>query len=123
MRRRPQGRPRQGEHERGGARARGRARVAHAAAHELVDEGAQAEVAVGSGHDGRRMRPALVLLHGFTQTRQSWRRTVQALQGRYRAITPDLPGHGQSGQRTASFAAMTAYVRALEPNIDRKSVV
>jgi 2-succinyl-6-hydroxy-2,4-cyclohexadiene-1-carboxylate synthase len=63
------------------------------------------------------MPPALVLLHGFTQTRQSWRRTVQALQGRYRAIAPDLPGHGQSGRRTASFAATTAYVRALEPQI------
>jgi 2-succinyl-6-hydroxy-2,4-cyclohexadiene-1-carboxylate synthase len=63
------------------------------------------------------MPPALVLLHGFTQTRQSWRRTVQALQGRYRAIAPDLPGHGQSGQRPASFAAVTAYVRALEPQI------
>jgi 2-succinyl-6-hydroxy-2,4-cyclohexadiene-1-carboxylate synthase len=63
------------------------------------------------------MPPALVLLHGFTQTRQSWRRTVQALQGRYRAITPDLPGHGQSGQRIASFAAVTAYIRALEPDI------
>jgi 2-succinyl-6-hydroxy-2,4-cyclohexadiene-1-carboxylate synthase len=63
------------------------------------------------------MPPALVLLHGFTQTRQSWRRTVQALQGRYRAITPDLPGHGQSDQRTASFAATTAYLRALEPDI------
>jgi 2-succinyl-6-hydroxy-2,4-cyclohexadiene-1-carboxylate synthase len=63
------------------------------------------------------MPPALVLLHGFTQTRQSWRRTVQALQGRYRAITPDLPGHGQSSQRPASFAAAGAYVRALEPEI------
>jgi 2-succinyl-6-hydroxy-2,4-cyclohexadiene-1-carboxylate synthase len=63
------------------------------------------------------MPPALVLLHGFTQTRQSWRRTVQALQGRYRAIAPDLPGHGQSDQRTASFAATTAYVRALQPDI------
>lgn len=63
------------------------------------------------------MPPALVLLHGFTQTRQSWRRTVQALEGRYRAIAPDLPGHGQSSERTAGFAAATAYIRALEPDI------
>jgi len=63
------------------------------------------------------MPPALVLLHGFTQTRQSWRRTVQALQGRYRALTPDLPGHGQYSGRPASFAAATAYIRALEPDI------
>jgi 2-succinyl-6-hydroxy-2,4-cyclohexadiene-1-carboxylate synthase len=57
----------------------------------------------------------LVLLHGFTQTRQSWRRTANELQGRYRVITPDLPGHGQSVHRTASFDATTAYIRALAP--------
>jgi 2-succinyl-6-hydroxy-2,4-cyclohexadiene-1-carboxylate synthase len=57
----------------------------------------------------------VVLLHGFTQTRQSWRRTVAALGGgRYRALTPDLPGHGlASERRPASFAACAAYVRAL----------
>src|SRR3954453_7109333 len=62
------------------------------------------------------MAPALVLLHGFTQTRQSWRRTVRALgAGRYRALVPDLPGHGQAAHRTPSFEACTAYVRALGP--------
>jgi 2-succinyl-6-hydroxy-2,4-cyclohexadiene-1-carboxylate synthase len=50
-------------------------------------------------------------LHGFTQTRQSWRRTIAA--GRYRAIAPDLPGHGQAAERLASFAACAGYVRAL----------
>ncbi len=66
------------------------------------------------------VRPALVLLHGFTQTRQSWRRTVAALDGRYRAIAPDLPGHGQmSERRPASLAATLAYLRALldEPHV------
>lgn len=62
------------------------------------------------------MADTLVLLHGFTQTRQSWRRTVLALgAGRYRALVPDLPGHGQAAQRTASFDACTAYIRALAP--------
>ena len=61
------------------------------------------------------MLAPLVLLHGFTQTRQSWRRTANELQGRYRVITPDLPGHGQSVHRTASFDATTAYIRALAP--------
>jgi 2-succinyl-6-hydroxy-2,4-cyclohexadiene-1-carboxylate synthase len=56
----------------------------------------------------------VVLLHGFTQTRQSWRRTVAALGGRYRAVAPDLPGHGSAAdRRPASFAACAAYVRAL----------
>ena len=58
--------------------------------------------------------PTVVLLHGFTQTRQSWRRTIAALGGRYRALAPDLPGHGLAAERRpASFAACTAYVRAL----------
>jgi len=56
----------------------------------------------------------VVLLHGFTQTRQSWRRTIAALGGRYRALAPDLPGHGQAAERRpASFPACAAYVRAL----------
>ncbi|HET8754740.1 MAG TPA: alpha/beta fold hydrolase, partial [Solirubrobacteraceae bacterium] len=56
----------------------------------------------------------VVLLHGFTQTRQSWRRTVAALGGRYRAIAPDLPGHGSASQRRpASISASVAYVRAI----------
>lgn len=61
------------------------------------------------------MRPTLVLLHGFTQTRQSWRRTATALAARYRVLVPDLPGHGQAVHRTASFPACAAYVRALAP--------
>ena len=59
------------------------------------------------------MAPTLVLLHGFTQTRQSWRRTIAELGGRRRALAPDLPGHGNAAARPASFAACTGYVRAL----------
>ena len=55
----------------------------------------------------------LVLLHGFTQTRQSWRRTIAELGGRRHALAPDLPGHGNAAARPASFAACTAYVRVL----------
>jgi 2-succinyl-6-hydroxy-2,4-cyclohexadiene-1-carboxylate synthase len=59
--------------------------------------------------------PPLILLHGFTQTRQSWRRTATELRSRYRVLTPDLPGHGQAADRTPSFDAVTAYLRALTP--------
>ena len=59
------------------------------------------------------MAPTLVLLHGFTQTRQSWRRVIAELGGRRRALAPDLPGHGNAAARPASFAACTGYVRAL----------
>jgi 2-succinyl-6-hydroxy-2,4-cyclohexadiene-1-carboxylate synthase len=57
-----------------------------------------------------------VLLHGFTQTRQSWRQTIAALPRHIRAVAPDLPGHGHAAERRpASFSACTAYVRALTP--------
>jgi 2-succinyl-6-hydroxy-2,4-cyclohexadiene-1-carboxylate synthase len=56
----------------------------------------------------------LVLLHGFTQTGRSWQPIAHALAGRYRAIAPDLPGHGDFAERRpASFAACDAYLRAL----------
>src|SRR3954453_18968145 len=62
-----------------------------------------------------RVSSALVLLHGFTQTRQSWRRTIAALDGRYtRTVAPDLPGHGQlTERRPASLAPTLAYLAAL----------
>jgi 2-succinyl-6-hydroxy-2,4-cyclohexadiene-1-carboxylate synthase len=55
----------------------------------------------------------LVLLHGFTQTSASWRPVLAALGGRYKAIVPDLPGHGSFAERPASFAACDAYLRAV----------
>ncbi len=61
----------------------------------------------------RRMAADLVLLHGFTQTGRSWEPVRRALAGRYRAIAPDLPGHGAFAARPASFAATDAYLGAL----------
>jgi 2-succinyl-6-hydroxy-2,4-cyclohexadiene-1-carboxylate synthase len=56
----------------------------------------------------------LVLLHGFTQTGRSWQPVLHALAARYRAVAPDLPGHGEFAERRpASFAACDAYVRVL----------
>ncbi len=60
------------------------------------------------------MAAELVLLHGFTQTGRSWQPVLHALAARYRAVAPDLPGHGEfAARRPASFAACDAYLRAL----------
>jgi 2-succinyl-6-hydroxy-2,4-cyclohexadiene-1-carboxylate synthase len=60
------------------------------------------------------MAAELVLLHGFTQTGRSWEPVLSALAARYRAVAPDLPGHGAfADRRPASFAACDAYVRVL----------
>src|SRR5215218_7533272 len=63
----------------------------------------------------RAAMPAdLVLLHGFTQTGRSWEPVRHALAARYRAVAPDLPGHGRfAARRPASFAACDAYLRVL----------
>jgi 2-succinyl-6-hydroxy-2,4-cyclohexadiene-1-carboxylate synthase len=60
------------------------------------------------------MSAPLVLLHGFTQTGASWAPTVAALGERYRALAPDIRGHGAaSGARPVDVAAVHADVLAL----------
>jgi 2-succinyl-6-hydroxy-2,4-cyclohexadiene-1-carboxylate synthase len=59
------------------------------------------------------MRERLLLLHGFTQSGASWDPVVRALDGRYTAVAPDLPGHGSMALRQpVSLAACIASVRA-----------
>jgi 2-succinyl-6-hydroxy-2,4-cyclohexadiene-1-carboxylate synthase len=42
------------------------------------------------------MTPAIVLLHGFTHTGASWDPVIAAVGERYRAIAPDIRGHGSA---------------------------
>jgi 2-succinyl-6-hydroxy-2,4-cyclohexadiene-1-carboxylate synthase len=44
------------------------------------------------------MTPAVMLLHGFTHTGSSWDPVVAALGERYRALTPDIRGHGSASE-------------------------
>jgi 2-succinyl-6-hydroxy-2,4-cyclohexadiene-1-carboxylate synthase len=62
------------------------------------------------------MTATLVLLHGFTNTGASWDPVVAALGERYRALAPDIRGHGRaSGQRPVSLPAVIADLDALAP--------
>jgi 2-succinyl-6-hydroxy-2,4-cyclohexadiene-1-carboxylate synthase len=62
------------------------------------------------------MPPTVVLLHGFTHTGRSWDPVVAALGERYRALAPDLRGHGSaSGARPVSLEAAIADLSALAP--------
>ena len=45
-----------------------------------------------SGHG-----PAVILLHGYTQTSRMWRPLIPKLAGKFTVIAPDLPGIGDSG--------------------------
>ena len=62
------------------------------------------------------MAPAIVLLHGFTQTGASWRAVIDELGERYRALAPDLRGHGSaSARRPVDYARCVADVAAVAP--------
>lgn len=50
---------------------------------------------------GAPEKPALVLLHGFSASKENWVRFAGHLTDRFRILAPDLPGHGDS---TKSFS-------------------
>jgi 2-succinyl-6-hydroxy-2,4-cyclohexadiene-1-carboxylate synthase len=59
----------------------------------------------------------LLLLHGFTQTGRGWDEVVRHLDGeRYRALAPDIRGHGAAAtRRPISFAACVRDAVGLMP--------
>jgi 2-succinyl-6-hydroxy-2,4-cyclohexadiene-1-carboxylate synthase len=58
----------------------------------------------------------LLLLHGFTHTGASWARVRAALPERYRALTPDLRGHGSASQRRpVTLSAVLEDLAAVAP--------
>lgn len=61
--------------------------------------------------------PAVLLSHGYSATSQMWRGQVEALSDRYRVITWDMRGHGQSdspeSQAAYSEAATVADMAAI----------
>jgi pimeloyl-ACP methyl ester carboxylesterase len=40
--------------------------------------------------------PAVILIHGFTESKEIWDAYSKTLSKKYRVICPDLPGHGES---------------------------
>jgi pimeloyl-ACP methyl ester carboxylesterase len=56
----------------------------------------------------------LVLVHGWTCDMSSWASQVPALAKKYRVLTLDLPGHGQSGSPADGKFSMDLFARAVE---------
>ena len=52
----------------------------------------------------------IVLVHGFTQTLQSWDRLAGSLAETFQLVRVDLPGHGGSGALELSFAETAAAI-------------
>jgi 2-succinyl-6-hydroxy-2,4-cyclohexadiene-1-carboxylate synthase len=62
------------------------------------------------------MAPTVVLLHGFTHTGASWSPVIAALGERYRALAPDIRGHGAaSDSEPVTLAAAVDDVATLAP--------
>lgn len=63
------------------------------------------------------MSVALILLHGFTHTGSSWGPVIEALGKRYRALAPDIRGHGsRAAEKPVTLEAVIADVGALTPD-------
>ncbi len=69
-------------------------------------------VPTGAGHIAAWVGgegPALLLLHGYPQSRAMWHRVAPALAERFRVVVPDLRGYGQSGAPTPDVPAASLY--------------
>jgi len=71
--------------------------------------------------------PAVILLHGYTQTSRMWRPIIPLLAGKLTVIAPDLPGIGDSGIPADGLDMKTAAIRihalAKSLGIDKARVV
>ena len=64
--------------------------------------------------------PIVVLVHGFTGSKENWYRMARALRGRHHVVMPDLPGWGQSDRKSdadygflAQSERLAGFVRAI----------
>jgi pimeloyl-ACP methyl ester carboxylesterase len=55
--------------------------------------------------------PALILLHGYTQTSRMWRPLIENLKEKFTVIAPDLPGIGDSDIPKGGSDMKTAAIR------------
>ena len=67
--------------------------------------------------------PTVVMLHGFTGSKENWYPLAKALGGRYRLLIPDLPGWGESERKPGTLygfpqqaANVDAFIRAASPD-------
>ena len=70
--------------------------------------------------------PTIVMLHGYTGSKENWYRLAARLEGHYRLVIPDLPGWGESQRlRDADYgyAAQAANVAAFIRQVSDQPVV
>ena len=71
---------------------------------------------------GPRDAPAILLLHGFGASLESWEPWAKALSGEYRVIRLDLPGFGMTGADPSGDYTDARSIRILTGLMDQLSV-
>lgn len=71
---------------------------------------------------GSDRAPALLLVHGFTGSKQVWSRVARGLRSHYRVIIPDLPGHGDSADALPLACRAEDHVDRLVSVLDRMNI-
>ena len=73
-------------------------------------------------NDAPRDAPTIVMVHGFTGSKENWYLLAERLRGRYRLLIPDLPGWGESERKAGEDYGfveqsdrLDAFVRAVSP--------
>ncbi len=66
--------------------------------------------------------PTVVMLHGFTGSKENWYPLAERLHGKYRLLIPDLPGWGESERKPdadygfgAQAERVAAFIQVLSP--------
>lgn len=72
--------------------------------------------------DGTRENPALVLLHGSSDSLLTWRPLVHRLKTDYHIITLDLPGHGLSGPQKSDDYSASEMIEAVNAVVHQKNI-
>lgn len=59
-------------------------------------------------------KPAVVLIHGFSENSQIWREQLETLREQFHVLAPDLPGTGNTPVNgTLSMESMAEYIRGI----------
>jgi abhydrolase domain-containing protein 6 len=77
---------------------------------------------VAQADDAPPGAPTVVMVHGFTGSKENWYPLAAQLRGRYRMLVPDLPGWGESERKpdadygfVAQAERVAAFIRAQSP--------
>jgi pimeloyl-ACP methyl ester carboxylesterase len=66
--------------------------------------------------------PTIVMLHGYTGSKENWYRLARALKGRYRIVMPDLPGWGASERKAGADYGFVAQSRRVAAFLEKPEV-